>query len=146
MSQLRGPDRSVTPAVVRIERPVPAELSALFAALGWGQPSIDVLATAIAAYTATVCARTPDGSLVGYASVFSDGVLATMFSEFVVHPDFQRRGIGRAMMRAVETAFPSAPIYVKALGASRQFYAALGFREASSPVTSMFKRPDTQAG
>lgn len=81
----------------------------------------------------------------GYASVFSDGCLTTMFGEFVVHPAFQRRGIGRAMMLAVERAFPSAPIYVKALGASREFYAALGFRTASTPVTCMFRRPGEAA-
>ncbi len=45
------------------------------------------------------------------------------------------------MMRAVENEFPSAPIYVKALGASLGFYAALGFCTSSAPVTPMFKRP-----
>jgi len=127
--------------VVALERPDPAELNELFVALGWGQHSLDVLASSIRAYTATLCARTPRGLLVGYASAFSDCSLTTMFGEFVVHPKFQRQGIGTAMMRVVENEFPSAPIYVKALGASLDFYAALGFRVSSAPVTSMFKRP-----
>jgi GNAT superfamily N-acetyltransferase len=133
--------KSTAPAVARIERPAPEELSVLFDALSWGRPSIDALAASIKSYTATVCARTPPGLLVGYASVFSDRVLTTMFGEFVVHPKFQRRGIGSAMMRAVESKFPSAPIYVKALGASVAFYTALGFCESSTTVTSMFRRP-----
>jgi GNAT superfamily N-acetyltransferase len=126
---------------VALERPDPAELNDLFVALGWGQHSVDVLESSIRAYTATVCARTPQGLLVGYASIFSDCVLSTMFGEFVVHPRFQRQGIGKAMMHAVENEFPSAPIYVKALGASLDFYAALGFRTSTTSVTSMFKRP-----
>lgn len=129
------------PATFGFERPGPAELNDLFVALGWGQASLDVLASSIEAYTATVCARTPGGSLVGYASVFSDRSLTTMFGEFVVHPRFQRQGLGRAMMHAVEREFPSAPIYVKALGAAREFYTALGFRTSSVPLTAMFKRP-----
>jgi GNAT superfamily N-acetyltransferase len=129
------------PAIVSFERPGPAELSALFVSLGWGRSDVDVLESSIRAYTATVCARAPGGLLVGYASVFSDRSLTTMFGEFVVHPQFQRQGLGKAMMRAVEKEFPSAPIYVKALGAAREFYAALGFRTSSVPLTSMFKRP-----
>jgi GNAT superfamily N-acetyltransferase len=126
---------------VAIERPDPVELQGLFATLGWGQHTLGVLASSIEAYTATVCARDARGKLVGYASVFSDHVLTTMFGEFVVHPDVRRKGIGRAMMRVVENGFPSAPIYVKALGASDGFYKALGFRTPSTQVTSMFKRP-----
>jgi GNAT superfamily N-acetyltransferase len=126
---------------VTFERPEPAELEELFVALGWGRLPLDVLASSIRAYTATVCARTPAGRLVGYASVFSDRCLTTMFGEFVVHPEFQRKGIGKAMMRAVEDRFPAVPIYVKALGASLGFYTAVGFRVSSTQVTSMFKRP-----
>ena|GEM_PF-888897 len=136
--------RSRTPraaVVVTIARPEASELNALFVALGWGQHALKTLRSSIAAYTARICARTRTGLLVGYASVFSDRCLTTMFGEFVVHPAFQRRGVGTAMMHAVEQAFPSAPIYVKALGASRGFYAALGFRTASTPVTCMFRRP-----
>src|SRR5262245_21176880 len=107
---------------VTFERPEPAELADLFAALGWGQPSHDVLQSSVSAYTATLCARVGGERLVGYASVFSDRCLTTMFGEFVVHPAFQHQGIGKAMMHLVEDRFPLAPIYVKALGTSVGFY------------------------
>jgi GNAT superfamily N-acetyltransferase len=128
-------------ATVTLERPAAEELADLFVALGWGPPSRDVLESSIRAYTATICARNPGGRLVGYASVFSDGCLTTMLGEFLVHPGFQRRRIGKAMMRLVEQCFPLAPIYIQALGDSVGFYQALGFRVSSAQVSSMFKRP-----
>ena len=143
MSRARARTEREAPAIAALERPDPAELNALYVGLGWGQHSLEVLRSSIAAYTATVCARIPAGLLVGYASVFSDRCLSTMFGEFVIHPGFQRQGIGTAMMHAVEKAFPSAPIYVHALGASREFYAALGFRAPSTPLTCMFRRPES---
>jgi GNAT superfamily N-acetyltransferase len=36
--------------------------------------------------------------LVGLANAISDGFLVVYYSHFVVHPDYQRRGIGREMM------------------------------------------------
>ena len=130
--------------VVTHERPVPPELSNLFAAVGWGEQAHDALGRSIRAYTTTLCARV-DGRLVGYASVFSDGHLTTMFGEFVVHPEFQRSGIGREMMRLVEETFPAAPIYVKALGEADAFYRAIGFRESRVPTTCLFKRPEAES-
>lgn len=133
-------------ARISFERPNAEELNALFTALGWGEHSNAQLERSMGAYTATICARAEDeGMLVGYASVFSDEVLTTMFGEFAVHPKYQRRGIGRAMMLAVERAFPDAPIYVKALGDSREFYAAMGFRLAGTPMSSMYKPPSSLA-
>lgn len=126
---------------VTIERPEAAELNSLYVALGWGEHSLEKLRSSIAAYTATICARTVAGLLVGYASLFSDRCLTTMFGEFVVHPEFQWRGVGSAMMQAVEGAFPAAPIYVHALDASREFFSAHGFRSPTRPVTGMSRRP-----
>ncbi|MGC3984127.1 MAG: GNAT family N-acetyltransferase [Pseudorhodoferax sp.] len=133
-------------ASITFESPRAEELAALLDAAGWGTHDAKTLSRSIAAYTATACARDANGTLVGYASVFSDGVLTTMLGELIVHPRSQRQGIGRALMLAVESKFPGAPIYVKALGSSRDFYASLGFRVASVVVTSMFKRPPFEPG
>ena len=122
-------------------RPSGEELAALFSKVGWGCPSHDLLRRSIDAYTATVCARAPGDELVGYVSVFSDGVLTTMFGEVLVHPDWRGRGVGRSLLAEVERLFPAAPIYAKALGDARGFFEAVGFRCASVPVTAMFKRP-----
>lgn len=124
---------------IQCERPTAPELAKLLEAAGWGVNALDALETSIAAYTETVCARTDNGLLVGYVSVFSDGVFTTMFGEVVVHPDFQRQGIARAMFQAVERRFPRAPMYVKALGHSRHFFEAIGFKSSATPQFVMFK-------
>jgi len=129
------------PISVALERPTAQELSDLLRAVGWGEHSISTLDASIRAYSATVCARSERGELVGYASAFSDGAITTMLGEVVVHPAHQRRGVGRAIMRCIEHAYPSAPTYVKALGESRAFFEKLGFRCPATPVTTMFKRP-----
>ncbi|MNW02814.1 Acetyltransferase (GNAT) family protein [compost metagenome] len=64
-----------------------------------------------------------------------------MLGELVVHPAVQGMGIGRALMQRVEQAFPGVPIYVKAMGQAKHFFAACGYREPKAEVTVMFKRP-----
>lgn len=124
---------------IQCERPTATELAKLLEAAGWGANVLDELQTSVAAYTETVCARTSSGVLVGYVSVFSDGVFTTMFGEVIVHPDFQRQGIGRALFQAVERRFPRAPMYVKALGDSRSFFEAIGFKSSATPQAVLFK-------
>ncbi|MGV8894555.1 MAG: GNAT family N-acetyltransferase [Burkholderiaceae bacterium] len=126
---------------VSLQRPEPEELCALLLALGWGEHSASELRTSICAFTATVCARDEANNLIGYASVFSDRCLTTMLGELLVHPSYQRRGIGKSIMELIEASFPAAPVYIKALGESRQFYEAIGFQTSLIPVTSMFKKP-----
>jgi GNAT superfamily N-acetyltransferase len=42
-----------------------------------------------------------DGELVGLGNAISDGHLVAYFPHMLVHPDFQRRGIGKKMMAAL---------------------------------------------
>jgi GNAT superfamily N-acetyltransferase len=123
------------------ERPQPRELADLFDAVGWGRHSEHEMAISIAAYPCTLCARTADGVLVGYLSAFSDEVMSTMLGELIVHPQHRRRRVGAALLEALEARYRHAPIYIKALGISKHFYAALGFKISSGEMTVMFKRP-----
>lgn len=124
---------------INCERPNAQELAKLLEAAGWGVNALDALQTSIAAYTETVCARAFDGVLVGYVSVFSDGVFTTMFGEVVVHPEHQHQGIGRGMFKAIEKRFPNAPMYVKTLGTSEKFFQAIGFKSSALPQAVLFK-------
>lgn len=125
---------------IHCERPHAVELAQRLELAGWGVNALDELESSIAAYTETVCARAFDGLLVGYVSVFSDGVFTTMFGEVVVHPEFQRQGIGRAVFQAVERRFPRTPMYVKTLGESQAFFEALGFKSSTQPLSIWFKQ------
>jgi GNAT superfamily N-acetyltransferase len=125
----------------RIQRPKAQELSALFTAVGWGEHSEAVLEKSISAYPCTVCARTLNGELVGYLSAFSDKVMSTVLGELLVNTDWRRQGVAKSMLAVLERQYPDAPIYIKALGESRHFYEAVGFKVARAEVTVLFKTP-----
>lgn len=117
------------------------EFSALMAAAGWGEHDEASFLRSYGAFPLVVHARTDEVAVVGYVSAFSDGAFSTLLGELVVHPEAQGRGIGRALMQRVEEAFPSVPIYVKAMGDAKHFFSACGYREPKAEVTVMFKRP-----
>lgn len=123
------------------ERPGVQEVYNLFDAVGWTADSLRTIETSLSAYPCKVCARAPDGVLVGYASVFSDAVMTTMLGELLVHPQHRELGVGTGIMRLIELTYPNAPIYIKALGESKHFYARLGFKVSKSEMTVMFKKP-----
>jgi GNAT superfamily N-acetyltransferase len=131
--------------IVHIQRPEASELASLFDRIGWGSNPVEVIAQSMAAYPCTICARTAEGTLVGYLSAFSDEVISTLLGELVVHPAYRRRGVASAMLAVLEQRYPDAPIYIKALGESKLFYAARGFKQPKAELTVMFKHPTTSA-
>ena len=76
-----------------------AELADLYGSLGWVNYTrdLDGLATAIANSNCVVTARA-NGKLVGLARGLSDDVSIFYLQDILVHPEHQRRGIGRAML------------------------------------------------
>lgn len=70
------------------------------------------------------------GELVGFARVISDGHLHAFITEMIVHPDFQGRGIGSALLSAVLQACHHAGITDIQLFSARgksAFYERHGF-------------------
>jgi GNAT superfamily N-acetyltransferase len=127
--------------LVELQRPDASELASLLDCVGWGSNSVEAIARSIAAYPCTICAKTEEGALVGYLSAFSDEVISTILGELVVHPAYRRRGVASAMLAVLEQRYPDAPIYIKALGESKLFYAARGFKQPKAELTVMFKHP-----
>lgn len=118
------------------------EFAALMASVGWGDGYDEIsFLRSSGAYPLVVHARSDEGVLLGYVSAFSDGVFTTMLGELVVRPDAQGSGIGRALIGAVEAAFPGTPVYVKALEEATRFFEACGYRRPSREMTVMFKKP-----
>jgi len=81
----------------------------------------------IDAYPFTAQARNPEGELVGYVSAFSDEVFVTMIGELLVHPDFQRRGIGTALLKKVALRYPGIPVQAHSLSDSLSFFTQQGY-------------------
>jgi aralkylamine N-acetyltransferase len=76
----------------------------------------------------TVVCFALDGSrLVGAARALSDGEYHATIYDVVVHPDFQRQGLGTRLMSEVLATLPVWRILLVAEGDARRFYQRLGF-------------------
>ena len=72
-----------------------------------------------------------DGRLVGLGNAISDGHLVVYYPHMLVHPEFQGKGIGRAMMEAMQTKYGRFhQQMLTADGRAVDFYKGLGFERA----------------
>lgn len=107
------------------------ELANLFASVGWGEEAyyeVDTLERSIAAYPLVAHCRDADGLLVGYASAFTDGAFSTFIGELVVRPEFQRRGIGSALLELILEKCRGVPVYGTPYLDTQNFFLERGFR------------------
>ena len=117
------------------------EFSSLMKSVGWGSDySEEFVQRSLAAYPFVAHARSESGVLLGYVSAFSDRAFSTMLGELAVHPEAQRKGIGQALLSAVETEFTGVPVYVKPLGEAKLFFSACGYRAPAVEMQVLFKR------
>jgi GNAT superfamily N-acetyltransferase len=75
------------------------------------------------------------GKLVGLGNAISDGHLVVYFPHMLVHPDFQRRGVGQRMMACILERY--ADFHQQMLTADGDavlFYERLGFARAGATV------------
>jgi GNAT superfamily N-acetyltransferase len=71
------------------------------------------------------------GTLVGLGNAISDGHLVVYYPHMLVHPDYQRKGIGKKMMAAMQTRYAGFhQQMLTADGKAIEFYQALGFERA----------------
>ena len=129
---------SVYPVAELLDDQIPGkqELVDLYSSVGWvryAQAADDLLA-AVQRSTYVVTARESD-ELVGLARCMSDDVSIAYIQDILVKPEFQRSGIGRALMEAVLARFAS----VRQVGLltddeERQhaFYESMGFRNITT--------------
>lgn len=106
---------------------------ALYAAVGWTAytDSPEVLARALAGSLRLVVAHR-DGRLVGLARSISDGVTVVYLQDVLVHPDEQRRGVGRLLLEELFAGYPEVRQRVLLTDdedRQRAFYQELGFVE-----------------
>jgi ribosomal protein S18 acetylase RimI-like enzyme len=80
--------------------PTAEEYNRLRKAVGWGTCQEDVIDKALPNTLYGVCAYQAD-ELVGMARIIGDGGLVFYIQDVIVHPDYQRQGIGTQMMDQV---------------------------------------------
>lgn len=92
----------------------PAEAAALYVELGWGTPreySAARMRRSLAHCDIVVSARNAAGELVGLGRALSDFALDTKILDLVIAPEYQRQGLGQAMMKRIAAAARGTSIY-----------------------------------
>lgn len=107
------------------------EVVALYKANAWSSAEKpQQLLAALRNSHSLVTARV-DGRLVGLGNAISDGFLVVYFPHMLVHPEFHRRGVGRAMMGALMEKYAGFhQMMLTADGEAVEFYKSMGFERA----------------
>jgi len=116
------------------------ELAALRGSVNWTHHASCVdIECSIDAYPFTAQARNSAGELIGYVSAFSDGVFITMIGELLVHPDYQRRGIGAALLKRVALRYPGVSIQAHCPSDGLSFFVSQGYASPEQGVRVVSK-------
>jgi len=69
-----------------------------------------------------------EGQLIGAARVLSDDVIAACVLELVVHPDWQEKGVGTALINTIKNRFSHTGIYLHAFLGQHVFFEKNGIK------------------
>ena len=107
------------------------EVVKLYKANNWSAANKpDQLLNALRNSDSLVTART-SGKLIGIGNAISDGYLVVYYPHMLVHPEHQRKGIGKKMMEALKEKYNS--FHQQMLTADNdavEFYKSMGFKKA----------------
>jgi len=86
-----------------------------------------------------------EGEIVGAVYAFSDGELDASIHGLCVHPDFQGRGIARALMQSLLESFgPQMALLLTAEAAHQPIYRKFGFRPLKTAMARNFPAQDME--
>ena len=111
------------------------EVVSLYRANGWSSAEKpEQLIPALKNSDTLVTARI-SGKLVGIGNAISDGSLVAYYPHLLVHPNYQDKGIGRAMMKLLQRRYASFHQQILTADAKAvEFYKSLGFERAGKTV------------
>lgn len=117
---------SADPAAITVEM-----VAKLFGSVGFGAEASmigrrDMIARMFGPGSHGFFGLTPDGDLAGLIRVLSDDYSVTWLAELTVHPDWQKRGLGAALIRAVIGRFGHTAIYSWGLPGQDGFFKKSG--------------------
>ena len=108
----------------------PAEAAALYIELGWGtakEYSTARMKRSLANCDIIVSARNADGELVGIGRVLSDFAIDTKILDLIIAPEYQRQGLGQAMMKRIAGLAKGTSIYFETERKNFAFAAKCGY-------------------
>ncbi len=91
-----------------------AEVAALYIELGWGtkkEYTVARMKKSLANCHIVVFARNDADELVGIARALSDFAIETKILDMIIAPEYQRQGIGQAMMKKIKQLARGTHIY-----------------------------------
>ncbi|GLY00456.1 GNAT family N-acetyltransferase [Actinoplanes sp. NBRC 101535] len=123
----------------------------LYGAVGWhgyvNDP--DALLRGLAGAHVLLTARDDDGRLAGLARTVSDDATVCYVQDLLIHPDMQRRGVGRLLMEELKRRYAHCRFFVLSTDAagtedaqrSHPFYRAQGLIEHAEQGMTAFALP-----
>jgi ribosomal protein S18 acetylase RimI-like enzyme len=116
-----------------------SELNNLLATMKWDVKPIEKLEKARSLTWGWIIARDEKDQLIGFVRILSDGIYHAYILHMIVHPDYQGRGIGKAIMKELMRMLGEqrlVPTLVAAPGKAK-FYKKFGFEIESNGCTAM---------
>lgn len=123
-----------TKYTVELRKPEPTEFNALRELAGW--PVLDPAVTkkGLSNSLFGVCVFDANHTLIGMGRIVGDDAIYLHISDVIVHPDYQRKGIGRIIMTELmkyvdSVAAKNTHVGLMCSKGREKFYAELGFTE-----------------
>jgi GNAT superfamily N-acetyltransferase len=82
-----------------------------------------------------------DGKMVGFGRAISDGVYQAAVYDMAVTPEYQKKGIGSAIMKGILSRISHYNIILYAAIGKEGFYSTLNFRKMKTGM-ALFRNPD----
>jgi len=121
-----------------------SEILSLYTSVGWTAYTDDLNALQNGFAHSLLTLAAYDGEqLLGLIRAVGDGYTIVFIQDILVHPNFQRNGVGTALMRAMLARFPAVRQIELAADDTPQalaFYRAMGFRTFSELGCNGFMR------
>ena len=73
-----------------------------------------------------------EDTLVGVLRGITDGAYTTYVCDLAVHPDYQRSGIGRALLERVVSAYPETGVVLQAARTASDYYQHVGWQRVEN--------------
>jgi ribosomal protein S18 acetylase RimI-like enzyme len=110
----------------------PREVADLYVELGWGtsrEYSLARMKRSLANCDIVVSARNGAGELVGIGRALSDFAIDTKILDLIIAPEYQRQGLGQAMMKKIANAAKGTSIYFETERKNFAFAAKCGYEK-----------------
>jgi predicted N-acetyltransferase YhbS len=135
---------------IEYKSPTPAEYKRLRELVGWYKVEADLIEKALKTSLFSVIAKEGD-IVIGCGRIIGDGGLYFYIQDLIVDPQYQNKGVGKALMRQLITylktnARPGAFVGLIAAKGLEKYYEHFGFqvRAADAPGMYQIMRTDTE--